>query len=304
MDKRSISSTSGSLAKTVNQQTLLNDLAMLFKFRLSTLVIFSSVVAYYAAGGNLANIVDLFLLVVGGALVTWASGSLNQVLEKETDGLMTRTMERPLVTGRITSSSAVLMAGLMAMVGIVMLSLINPIAGFLGSLSFILYAFIYTPLKSVTQISVIIGAIPGALPTAIGAVAASNEINSFVVFIFLMQFFWQFPHFWGIAWVADEDYKKAGFKMLPGLNGKKDQTTGILSLIFCIFLVVLGVFGYQEGILGIVGFAIFTVFNLLFAATALMLIKDGSNDAARRMMFASFFHLPFTLVLILLDQIW
>jgi heme o synthase len=283
--------------------SIVSDLALLFKFRLSTLVIFSSVIAYFAAGASL-NFRELFLLVCGGALVTWASGALNQVLEKDNDGLMVRTKERPLVQERITISSAVLIAGLMSLFGMVMLTLINPLTGFLGTLSFILYAFVYTPMKQVSQVSVIIGAIPGALPTAIGAVAATNAINEFVVFIFLMQFFWQFPHFWGIAWVADEDYKRAGFKMLPGAQGQKDQWTGVLSLSFCLALVVLGLFAYQQDILGVIGCAFFTAINTYFAWTAMQHLMKGSDASARKMMFASFFHLPVALFIILIDQIF
>jgi heme o synthase len=286
-----------------SSRSWLSELAVLFKMRLSSLVIFSSVIAY-AAGGGVWSWSNLLLLIAGGALVTWASGALNQVLERDTDALMTRTKLRPLVQGRISTSSAVLIAGLMSLVGMTMLALINPLAGLLGTLSFILYAFIYTPLKRVSQISVLVGALPGALPTAIGAVAASGEINSFVVFIFLMQFFWQFPHFWGIAWVADEDYKRAGFKMLPGHDGAKDLWTGVLSLFFCLALVALGIFGWNEGILGIYGCLGFTALNLYFAYTAMQHIRVGSDGTARTMMFASFFHLPLALILILIDQIW
>jgi heme o synthase len=281
----------------------LSDLAVLFKMRLSSLVLFSSLIAYFAAGGAW-SVATVLLLVVGGALVTWASGALNQVLERDTDILMTRTKDRPVAQGRITTSSAVLMAGLMSLAGMTMLALINPIAGLLGTLSFILYAFIYTPLKRVSQISVVVGAIPGALPTAIGAVAATGAVNEFVVFIFLMQFFWQFPHFWGIAWVADEDYKRAGFKMLPGLDGAKDSWTGWLSFFFCVALVALGFFAYQSDILGMSGLALFTLLNVYFAYTAVQHIKLGADTSARKMMFASFFHLPLALMIILADKIW
>jgi heme o synthase len=281
----------------------MSDLAVLFKMRLSSLVIFSSVLAYFAAGGTWSYM-TLILLVVGGALVTWASGALNQVLERDTDALMTRTKDRPVAQGRITTSSAVLMAGLMSLAGMTMLAMINPLSGLLGTLSFILYAFIYTPLKRVSQVSVVVGAIPGALPTAIGAVAASGELNEFVVFIFLMQFFWQFPHFWGIAWVADEDYKRAGFKMLPGLDGAKDSWTGWLSFFFCMALVALGIFAYQSDILGGIGCILFTLLNLYFSYTAVQHIRLEADTSARKMMFASFFHLPIALFIILADKIW
>jgi heme o synthase len=287
--------------RTLPERTWLSDLALLFKMRLSSLVIFSSVIAYFAAGGGLDWYV-LTLLTLGGALVTWASGALNQVIEKDTDALMTRTKERPLVQNRMTSSSAVLLAGLMSLVGMTMLAMINPAAGLLGAMSFILYAFIYTPLKRVSQISVIVGAVPGALPTAIGAVAAAGSVNEFVVFIFLMQFFWQFPHFWGIAWVADEDYKRAGFKMLPGIDGAKDKWTGVLSLFFCLALIALGLFAWNSGILSIFGFVAFSLINLYFAYSAYQHIMKGNDQSARSMMFASFFHLPLALIFILIDR--
>jgi heme o synthase len=283
--------------------TVWSDLTVLFKMRLSSLVIFSSVVAYFGASGVLDPI-RLFFLVAGGALVTWASAALNHVLEVQTDLLMSRTQDRPVARGRISPASAVLMAGILALVGMTFLSLINPLAGLLGTLSFILYAFVYTPLKPVSQISVLVGAIPGALPTAIGAVAATGEINEFVVFIFLMQFFWQFPHFWGIAWVADEDYKKAGFKMLPGIDGAKDIWTGLLSFFFCLCLLVLGYFGYENGLLGNMGFGVFSLLNLYYGYTALQHTRIGTDATARTMMFASFFYLPIVLMVILFDQIW
>ncbi|MBK6995856.1 MAG: protoheme IX farnesyltransferase [Lewinellaceae bacterium] len=180
---------------------------------------------------------SMLLLAVGGFLVTGAANALNQVLERDYDRLMPRTANRPVVTGRMSVSTAVLLAGLMALFGISMLSWFNPLTGFLGTLSLISYAFIYTPMKRSTPLAVVVGAVPGALPLIIGCVAYEGFISPTAWMLFGLQFLWQFPHFWAVAWLADEDYKKAGFYLLPSGNGEKDKTTGLLSFAFCLLLI-------------------------------------------------------------------
>jgi protoheme IX farnesyltransferase len=213
----------------------IKDFGLLVKFKLTLLVLFSAVMSYAIVSGGSVKLTEMFLLAVGGFLITGAANALNQVLERDFDRLMTRTANRPVATGRISVPTAVMLAGLMAMLGISMLTVISVLAGFLGTLSFISYAFVYTPLKRSTPLAVAVGAIPGALPLIIGCVAHEQFISPMAWMLFGLQFFWQFPHFWAVAWVADEDYKRAGFYLLPSKNGEKDSMTGMLSMVFCVF---------------------------------------------------------------------
>ena len=188
---------------------------MLTKFKLSLFVVISSALAYIAAVGLNINFVVLALLCIGGFCCTAASNALNQVLERDFDKLMTRTENRPLAAGRMKTSEAVLFSGLMLLIGTAMLSLISPLASLLCMLSVVIYSFVYTPLKRYTTLSVAIGAIPGSLPVLIGAVAGSGTITILGISLFAIQFMWQFPHFWAIGWLSFDDYKKAGYKLLP-----------------------------------------------------------------------------------------
>ena len=173
--------------------------------------------------------VAVLLLGVGGFLVTGAANALNQVLEKDYDKLMKRTANRPLAAERMTTSTAVLMAGLMCLLGTFCLSAFNAWAGLLGMLSMVLYAFVYTPMKRFSPLAVVVGAIPGALPLMIGCVAVEGYLSGLAIALFAIQFFWQFPHFFAIAWVGDEDYKRAGFNLLPNKKGLLDSSVGTVS---------------------------------------------------------------------------
>lgn len=186
------------------------DFGLLVKFKLSIMVLFSALMAYAIAGAGQANWVGFTLLAIGGFLVTGASNALNEVLERDYDRLMPRTANRPVATGRMSVSNAVLLAGLMALFGVSILSLFNPLTGFLGMLSPMSYAFIYTPLKRSSPLAVAVGAVPGALPLVIGCTAWDGVLTNTALMLFTIQFLWQFPHYWSIAWLADEDYKRAG----------------------------------------------------------------------------------------------
>jgi heme o synthase len=279
------------------------DFNLLVKFRLTLLVLFSAVMSYVIVAEGALNW-SVLLLFVGGFLVTGAANTLNQVLERDYDRQMNRTANRPLAAGRMTVSRAVLWAGFMALFGVSMLSFFNPLTGFLGMLSLISYAFIYTPLKRSTPLAVIVGAIPGALPNVIGCVAFEGTLSLYAFMLFAMQFLWQMPHFWAVAWLADEDYKRAGFNLLPSQSGKCDSSVGLISALFCVGLVVLTGWAFWVGLVGGVASIILLIINAYWTYLCWRLSKEESRQAARKQMFMSFFHLPITLIVLLLDKIF
>lgn len=281
----------------------MSDFGLLVKFKLTLLVLFSAIMSYAIVAVGNVSLSAILLLTFGGFFITGAANALNQVLERDYDRLMVRTSNRPVASGRISVPKAVLLAGLMAIVGITLLTMLNMTAGFLGTLSFITYAFIYTPLKRTTALSVAIGAIPGALPLIIGCVAFEQVVSPMAMYLFALQFFWQFPHFWAVAWVADEDYKRAGFYLLPSRNGEKDQVTGMLSFIFCLLLILNTGIGYWLGLIGGVASVALTLLNLWWAFKCWDLYKTCSQKSARAQMFLSFAHLPLSLIVLLLDKI-
>ncbi|MBV6440037.1 MAG: protoheme IX farnesyltransferase [Haliscomenobacteraceae bacterium CHB4] len=279
------------------------DLGLLVKFKLTLLVLFSAVMSYAIVSDGKVDWGTMALLAFGGFMVTGAANALNQVLERDYDKLMTRTANRPVATGRMSVSTAVLWAGLLAMGGITVLSFLHPIAGFLGMLSLISYAFVYTPLKRTTPLSVVVGAIPGALPLVIGCVVQEGTISPVAMMLFSLQFLWQFPHFWAVAWLADEDYKKAGFYLLPSKNGQKDAATGYLSFIFCLLMIGNAVLAWVLGYVGIWATGILVALNAYWAWLCWRLYKDCSREAARKQMFMSFLHLPVSLIVLLIDKL-
>ena len=278
------------------------DLGALFKFRLTMLVVFSSVMAYFIGAASL-NPIAIALLVLGGSLVTFAANTLNQVLEKDYDKLMKRTQNRPLPQGRMTSSTAVMLAGFMSLAGIGLLCLANVWAGLLGMASLILYAFIYTPFKRISSISVLIGAIPGALPMSIGAVVAEGTITPLAVALFAIQFFWQFPHFWAIAFLSHEDYSDAGYKMMPSKSGLPDAEIGFQSFIYSLFLYpvygALFALGYQS----LMGTILMTVLSIAYSFYAWQLYKKVDMKSARKLMFSSFAYLPIALFILFIFKL-
>ncbi len=280
------------------------DFGLLVKFKLTLLVLFSAVMSYAIVCEGAVNWGAMLLLAVGGFLVTGAANALNQVLERDYDRLMPRTANRPVVTGRMSVSTAVLLAGIMALFGISMLTVFNPLTGFLGTLSLISYAFVYTPMKRSTPLSVVVGAVPGALPLIIGCVAYEGFISPTAWMLFALQFLWQFPHFWAVAWLADEDYKKAGFFLLPSKNGEKDQTTGLLSFVFCLLMVGSASLSFMLGYVGAVATSILVLLNVYWAWQCWQLYKTCDRMAARKQMFISFMHLPLSLIVLLVDRIW
>ena len=281
----------------------------LLKVRLSFLVAFSSGFGYLL-GVQSFSWLAFSMLFVGGFFISGASVIINQILEVDYDKLMTRTMNRPLPTGRLTVEQAKLFAIFCSILGFTLLMLsTNMLTVSLAFLSLLLYGFIYTPLKRVGSIAVFVGAIPGALPPLLGWTAATGNIEFQAIIIFALQFIWQFPHFWAIAWVADEDYKKAGFKLLPS-NGKKDMNTAFQIMIYTLFLIPMGILPAKFGIAGITSALVITTCGVLFLAQTFYLMKQclpgkeiDTKRAAMLIMFGSFLYLPIVQITLILDKL-
>jgi len=269
---------------------------MLTKLRLSLVVVFSSVLGYLIASGGAGNYIQMIMLAVGGFLVTAAANALNQVLEKDFDILMTRTSNRPIATGRMKSSEGVMFAGICCLIGITLLATFNPITALLGMISLITYAFVYTPLKRYSTLAVAVGAIPGALPVMIGATAFDGSITILAISLFVIQFLWQFPHFWSIGFVGQEDYRKAGYKLLPEQNGEIDRNLGMSAVIYAIMVLPVVLFIYYMSNASIYSTLIVTVLSVLYVALSYNFHKKFDRTSALKLMFFSFFYLPLVLI--------
>lgn len=281
----------------------------LLKPRLSLLVTFSSVFGYALGSSGALNWSSLFMLGLGGFLVSGASVTINQILEKDLDRLMTRTQGRPLPSQRIKPYEATWVAIFSAVLGgILLIKFTNPLTVFLSFLSLLLYSFVYTPLKRVGPIAVFVGAVPGALPPLLGWIAATGTIGYEALVLFGIQFIWQFPHFWAIAWVSHDDYQKAGFKLLPSA-GNKDFQTAIQIMIYTLFLLPLGLLPAKFGITGINSALVVTVCGVFFLAQTLMLMRDcliegeKARKSALKIMFGSFIYLPVVQIAFILDKL-
>ncbi len=295
-----------------------SDFSKLIKFRLTFLVVFSASVTFLigskiqidrgiAEGINWNN---WLILIIGGFLVTGAANCFNEIIEKDLDKLMNRTKDRPMPSGRMTTGQGLVLGLLMGILGTWLLGKLNLETGLISVFSILLYAFAYTPLKQKSPIAVFVGAIPGALPPLIGYIAAiggQSEIGyvavdyQIAVILFLIQFVWQFPHFWAIAWVLDEDYSKAGFRLLP--TKKRDRTSAVITLISTIILIpvsllptFLGFGGYYVGGVSLIA-------GLLFTWYAYQLLVKMDMSSARKLMFCSFFYIPLVQVILLFDLV-
>ena len=274
----------------------------LTKFRLSFLVSFSAIVGFILASDNFIFI-DLLVLGLSGYLVTAASVINNQILEKELDKKMDRTKNRPLPTNRISKTNSTIISIIFMVIGLVTMTVyFNFTSGLLSLASLLLYTFVYTPLKKVGPIAVFVGAIPGALPPLIGWVAFSGVISIEAIIIFSIQFIWQFPHFWAIAWIYHDDYKKVGFKLLPS-KGEKNFNTALNIMTYTLFLIPLGLLPTVFGITGIISGAIAVFCAILFLAQTFKLFKDYSRSSALKIMFGSFIYLPIVQISFILDKI-
>ncbi len=281
----------------------MSDFVKLIKFRLTFLVVFSASISFLIGSkvNGVIHWVDWAKLIVGGFLITGAANGFNEIIEKDLDRLMKRTADRPLPSGRMTNGQALILSLGMGMSGTYLLGSLNLLTGYLSIFAIILYAFAYTPMKRKSPISVFIGAIPGALPPLIGYVAAYGKIDEIAIILFFVQFVWQFPHFWAIAWVLDDDYKLAGFRLLP--SGKRNTTSAVITFISTLILLPVSLLPtfYQYG--GYYVGAVSLVCSIIFLYQAFNLLRNCDIKSAQKLMFSSFIYLPIVQLMFLFDFI-
>src|ERR1700761_3360300 len=281
----------------------LSDFSKLIKFRLTFLVVFSASISYLIGCkvNGVVNWGDWFKLIIGGFLVTSAANCFNEIIEKDLDKLMKRTMDRPMPAGRMTTGQGLVLGLSMGIIGTYLLGSLNILTGLLSVFSILLYAFAYTPLKRKSPIAVFVGAIPGALPPLIGYVAAHEQIDSIALILFGIQFVWQFPHFWAIAWVLDDDYKLAGFRLLP--SGKRNLTSAIFAFASTLILLPVSLLPTFYGYGGYYVGGVSLICSLVFIWQGFNLLRTREIAAARKLMFGSFLYLPIVQLMFLFDFI-
>ena len=283
----------------------MKDIAALFKVRLGFFVVMSAILGWFMAVETL-DLKSFLLLTIGGYLLKGSSNGLNQVIEKRVDGLMERTAERPLPAGRMEPWQAILYSVLAGVIGLGCLFTLNPLSGWLGVAALVSYAFIYTPLKSRSTLSVFVGAFPGALPPMIGYVAATGDFGIEPGTLFAVQFMWQFPHFWAIAWLAHDDYQKAGYHMLPFRAGRTKESAWQIFMYtaFCIPASLLP-WALPTGtpMVGNIALSVAILCGIGFMIPAVKLYRTLDRKHARQLMFASFAYLPVVQIAYVLDKI-
>ena len=270
------------------------------KLRLSALVILSALSGYLFVGGKSG--IDIFYLLVGGLLVTAASNGSNQIWESDFDKLMKRTQIRPLPTGKMSLTEAYIVVVLTLLVGTIMLYQLNYKSAILGLFAYISYVFIYTPMKRISPWAVFIGAFPGAIPPLLGAVAHTNQFGMVPGVLFFVQFVWQFPHFWAIAWVAFDDYKAGGYSLLPSKFGKS-KNSAFQICVYSLLLIPFTLLPWFLGMTGTTTLIIGTLASLIFFLYAYKLFLSCDDKDAKKVMFASFFFLPIVQFLYVIDKI-
>ena len=282
----------------------MKDIATLFKLRLGTFVVLSAVLGWFM-GSDSIGFIEFIELTVGGFLLTGASNGFNQVMEKKQDGLMDRTKNRPLPTGRMSTQKAVIISSSAGIVGLAALFDLGLLAGWLGVLALVSYVLAYTPLKSRSTLSVFVGAVPGAIPPMLGYVAATGNFGIEPGTLFAVQFMWQFPHFWAIAWVLHHDYLKAGYKMLPFAEGRTKRSARQIFL-YSLFTIPASMLpwalpGYE--MVGNLALVVCIIAGAGFAYCGYKLWRSLEIADAKRLMFASFIYLPLVQVIYVLDKI-
>lgn len=281
----------------------LKDYMQLMKFTLSFTVVFSCVICYLLA----PKVVEydwkmIILLFVAGLLVTGSANAINQAVEKDTDAMMKRTSKRPVASGRMSAQEALVFAFIAGLLGVwMMYAFFNLSSALLSAFSLFLYAYIYTPLKKVSAIAVLVGAFPGALPCLIGWVAGNDDFSAGGWILFGIQFLWQFPHFWAIAWVAHGDYSKAGFKLLPSDKGPT-KVTALQTIMYAVLMIPVGMLPYYFGLTGKLSLWIVLACNIFIVVQCVRLYISMDVKAARRVMFSSYIYLPIVLLALLADK--
>lgn len=288
---------------SVSLFTKLYDIGLLVKFKLLLFVVFSAAFAFLLGSGPEINWSKFIFLSIGGFLITGAANGLNELFEKDVDKLMNRTLSRPLPAGRMHPNEAMAICLAFGLAGMFVLSTyVNLLSAILGMAALFLYAFAYTPMKRISPLSVFVGAIPGAMPPLIGWVAATGHLSFEAFILFTLQFFWQFPHFWAIAWRLHGEYEKAGFFMLPSKGGK-NKASAFQVVVYSISLIPVGLMPYVFGIAGPVSAVIVTAAGIVFTFFATRLYKYCSDKAALQVMFSSIIYLPVVMISLVLDKI-
>lgn len=281
----------------------LSDYNQLIKFRLTFTVVLSAILGFLIASPASPDMMALLALTVGGFLVVASANGINQIIEKDFDKLMTRTQNRPLAQERLSVLEAGIFCAVTGIIGVSILGLyLNTYAALLGFASLMSYAFIYTPLKRVSSIAVLVGAFPGAIPPLLGWVAATGSFSTGALVLFAIQFFWQFPHFWAIAWILDEDYKKAGYNLLPLGNGRT-KASALQIIWYTIVLTIISALPYFVGFSGWVSLIILVSSSLILLGYCFKLHKTLDVKDAKRLMFASIIYNPLVLIALLIDKI-
>ena len=284
---------------------MLKDFFELTKARLAISVVFSSLAGYLIAA-NSYDFSIIILLIVGGYCMVGASNSFNQIIEKDLDALMDRTRNRPIPTGRVSVSVAFVISVLLTLTGIVILYKINPKTALFGAISIFIYTCLYTPLKTVTPLSVFVGAFPGAIPFMLGWVAATNNFGIEAGALFTIQFFWQFPHFWALGWMLDEDYKKAGISMLP--TKKKDKATALQTVLYTIWMIMISIFPVS-GLTGDLHLSVFSailigIIGLVMLYFSVNLYTKMTTESAKNLFTASVVCLTLVQIVYVIDKIY
>ncbi len=287
----------------VSWRAIFADFKEITKARLAVSVVFSSIAGYLLAPGQISAI-SLLLLAVGGYCMVGASNAFNQVIEKDLDALMDRTKNRPIPSGRMSVNRAMSIAITLTILGVILLYILNPKTAMFGAISTFLYTSVYTPLKTKTPLAVFVGALPGAIPFMLGWVAATNEFGIEPGSLFMIQFFWQFPHFWALGWMLDEDYKKGGFKMLP--TGKKDRGTALQIIMYTFWMLIISiipVFGITGSLqLSIPAAIIIFFMGLVMLFFAFRLYEKKDNATAKKLMLASVSYITIMQVVYVIDK--
>jgi protoheme IX farnesyltransferase len=288
------------ISKPLTLGVRIKEYLILGKHRLSLTVVISAFLGYLLTGKMVLN--DILLLTGGGFLLTLSSNAFNQVWEREYDKLMQRTQNRPLVKGSLSVTEAVIFAIVTGAGGLVLLLLLNYLSFILGALSIFLYVFVYTPMKRISPWAVFIGALPGAMPPLMGYVAATGNFGLVPGILFLIQFMWQFPHFWAIAWVLDDDYKKAGYRLLPSKFGR-NKTSSFQVVVYTIGCVITSFTPYliQVPGIGVITAVSAAILGAVFLKFAFVLHSTGEVKDARKLMFASFIYLPLLQIIYVID---
>ena len=284
----------------------IKDYLLLIKPSLSIMVVFSSVMSFALTKGS-DNYVNfwkmIFVLFAGGMLVTGSANAINQVVEKDTDAQMKRTAKRSVAAGRMSAQEGWAFAIITGIAGVFILGyFFNWLAAGLAAFSLFLYAFIYTPLKKVNSIAVLMGAVPGALPCLIGWAAGDNNLSTGGWILFAFQFFWQFPHFWAIAWVLNDDYKRAGFRMLPS-DGGRTKNSAFQALVYTMCLIPMALVPQIFGFTGTFSTTLMILTGVFFSIPAFRLYKSCETKDAQKLMFASFIYLPVVQLIWMIDRL-